>query len=82
MDIPCRVRLTEAVGKHPAGLTGTLVDVGDDHVFIRLDGGRLLKVPCPYFPELPYEPVSVLLVTHKRRAGNRQGRPCRAGAAA
>lgn len=59
MDIPCRVRLTEAVGKHPAGLTGTLVDVGDDHVFIRLDGGRLLKVPCPYFPELPYEPVSV-----------------------
>jgi hypothetical protein len=55
MDIPYRVRLTEAVGEHPAGLTGTLVDVGDDHVIIELDGGPRLKVPCPHFPKLPYE---------------------------
>lgn len=55
MDIPQRVRLTEAVAEHPAGLTGTLVDVGDNHVIIELDDGRLLKVPCPYFPQLPYE---------------------------
>jgi hypothetical protein len=55
MDIPHRVRLTEAVAGYPAGLTATLIDVGDDHVLIELDGGGILRVPCPHFPELPYE---------------------------
>ena len=53
MDIPQRVRLVEN------GKVGTLLDVLDDHVVIQLDGGPRLKLRCPYFPKLPYEPLSV-----------------------